>query len=711
MATITFPRPTGETTPAQAVYMRPAWADSWTQEDIHCTRLTLATGESLSTADFYYRFGQVIKSGGTSFSTYPVVTVNPLSYVRVVVSGSGGRAGFNWYGVWRSARKGEQVQTFSAVGLEALLDEPCQDSPYYDGSSVRWAGRALVFNSRGRPNRSTDKHTVNGVDAYTFHNERDGGEYWTTRDAVELLLALAAPKTASGTVIFNWTPSNLAALPDYDRLHHTNIHGASYLAALRAFVPRHRLVGWHCRPGTGDTVEIHFDTFTATDIDLLDTEEETVGTIPACTGQDTVNHAADTTAAASMTTEASNVADQVIVTGAKRKSVFSISGEDSTWTGFWTVGQETQYLAGASGAADYPPATEPRLREERDIAARAAVNLRNVFSKFGPADTWDQLAGDGEGNIDPLLPIAIDDAGDQVTLYPLDLRFADVLPLQTNYEYDGDKIADLEGEPGHHGTAVDDSHEPLPILGFVRIVEAVIDPENEDRWTPIDDVGAAAALEQFYSTNCRRWSAEITPLDDRLGVEIRVDGEAQHVLAADEFALRNDFIYGSVSWESSLIVTVCVEEPREAEVRYPADDDVTEYGELIRRIRIEAPQYELIYVVPNTVVGVDEETQALIRTNGGWLVDDRPELRLLAQRTYEWHRLPRYAVSLSTGWIDGAVQIGRYITSITDPSGTYPVNSVISEITLDFPVSQSVRHQRATMTIATAFAELDASSL
>ncbi len=140
-------------------------------------------------------------------------------------------------------------------------------------------------------------------------------------------------------------------------------------------------------------------------------------------------------------------------------------------------------------------------------------------------------------------------------------------------------------------------------------------------------------------------------------------------------------------------------------------EDLVTYGELVRRLRIEAPQYRWVEVLPETVVGVDPTTQQLLHSDGGMVVDQRPELLLLAQRTYAWHRQPRYALTLSTGWIDGAFVIGHLITAITDATGTYPVNSVITEITLEFPVAQSAQSPRPSMTVVTGFAEIDAARL
>ena len=188
----------------------------------------------------------------------------------------------------------------------------------------------VCVSTRGLPNRSAAKHTVNGVSCYVWDGDPTSRTYWTTRDAVETLLAMAAPIDGAGDVIFNWTPSNLAALPNFDSLVDEPTHGTSYLHLLRALVPRHRLLGFGCRFGAGNTVVIAFDTFTATAISLKDSGGVEVGTIPANSAKDSIVITADQSAVASLTTEASNVADQVIATGGRRKSVFSISKTDGS---------------------------------------------------------------------------------------------------------------------------------------------------------------------------------------------------------------------------------------------------------------------------------------------------------------------------------------------------------------------------------------------
>jgi hypothetical protein len=143
-------------------------------------------------------------------------------------------------------------------------------------------------------------------------------------------------------------------------------------------------------------------------------------------------------------------------------------------------------------------------------------------------------------------------------------------------------------------------------------------------------------------------------------------------------------------------------------VRYPSDDDVAVFGELVRRLRIEDPGWQLVTVVPGTVVDTDPETCELRTSNGGYVIDDRDEMLLIAQRAFQWQRVPRYALSFATGWVDGAVQIGRLITAVTDASGSFPVLSVVSEISVEFPIGTGGTPPRPNMSVVTAFGEFDA---
>lgn len=716
MATITFPAVTPTTVPTVAVYTRQNWADAWTlQSDLHPVRFSFATGETISSADFHYRFGQCLPVGGAAWVTKPVAVIDPRCWVRVVCAGTGSRAGFEWVGVWRRAEKHHIRQRFSAVGLEWLLTEqPCLDSPWWDGAAVQWAGRGIEFNAGGLPNRSAAKHAVDGQNCYVF--DPDGTDYWSTRDAVEMLLAVAAPVDGDGDVLWTFSPVGLTNLPSFDKVCMAT-DGRRFADLFRSLITRHHLVTWRVYATTAagvTTVYFAVHSFAETAVNLYNLAGDVVGTIPANTGQDTIVSSADQSGHGTLTTEATHVADQVVVTGNRRQVVFTIYNPDDCFDQLWSDALETDYLDGASNAPDYPPAEEVAERERRDADARANERLSSVFAWFGPPDSWAQTASsdaDGE-DLHPIATVDVDDFdAAQFTIYRDLLRFEEYLPLLTNYDHTGSKIADREANAGYHaedlsppGTAL--AHERLPLLVFV-MVHVSTGESDPERWQRIDRMGRPSALEQVDAATKRTWSAHPKPLAGTLGIEIRVQGEEQHVLASVETTGQPMAIDGAVDWTSDLLATVCVEDPRPVEVRYPADADLSPLGEVPNRLRVEAPGRRLVQVLPNTVVECDRETGALLRTDGGTLIDDRPEMYLIAQRAYQWHRVPRYALHFHTGYIDGAVQVGRLITALTDSAGTWPVLSVVTELTVEFPVSEGPAAQPPRMSFVTAFAELD----
>lgn len=721
---ITYPDSSAGIEVAYAVVStRVNWADAWTEQpDLHCRRLTLATLETISTAEFYWRFGQYSKSGETGVKTASVAVINPRCYVMVEVFGTDGRDTYTWFGIWDTATKRDQSQTFTAVGIEALLDQPCVDMPWLlpDNATVAQAGAGLEFNASNYPNRSAAKHTVNGQSVYVFSANRANAEYWSTRDAVETLLAAAAVKDDAGSVLWNWQ-SILSDLPDWDNVY-LPTHGRSWLSLLRSLITRYRLVGarFLCEddigPPAGSTITLEAFSFAQTAIDVLDVDGDTVGTIPANAETVTVNMAADASAGASLSTRASHVVDQVVVTGARRQIVFTISDTDATLDKRWIAAEETDYQDGRAGELNYPPADDLRGREEADRLYRERAQVRSVYSWFGLPVLWDQKVRNGIGD-DPAEPIAVDDADppNQVWVWPTLLEFEDRLPLLEGYDYTADKI-ETEEDLGHHAEAVTSGPwPPLPLLVFLRTYEGSgpTDPDDPDQYVLAHKLGRNASVEQLDDTVAQYASCDVTALkseqfsQDPGLFELRVQGEQQHLLAKTQFAGRDDAIPGALDW-STMIATVSIQEQRRVEVRHPADDDVAPLGEQLVRLQIDMPNSRLIEVRPNTIVGLGTRNELQWSTTGGPIVDDRPDMRLVAQRAFAWHSVPRYTLQYSTGWVDGDLQVGMLMVSYTDAAGTWPVNSVITEITLEFPVASSDRAPVPKCSVVTAFAELDA---
>jgi hypothetical protein len=702
MTTITYPASTGVACATYTVYLRAKWGDPWVQtDDLQLLQLTLATGETISHALFRYRFGREM----ASLTVKPVIAINPLCYVKVTVHGTAGRPSYTWFGLWRAARKSDVDQVFSAVGIEALLDQPCLDMPWLDsGGDVQWAGRGLEFNANGRPNRSAATHTVGSDTCYVFEPDESVAEYWSTRDAIGVILAMAAPEDEAGNILWQWLMVYEAQLPDFDQVRITT-HGRTWASLLRSLVSRYRLTGWKTFCWNDDDVAIHFFTFADAAFTLYDADSNAVGTVPANLDQVALNVAADASGAAALTVEASAVVDQVIATGAQRTITFSISAPDLSLTNLWDAADATAYWAGASGSPDYPPATEPAARDEMNRAVRNGDALRHVFARFGPPAAWQQLAGDGEMG-HAVSAIAYEEDGlTQRWLYPPALVFLEHLPLRFGWSYDGSKIED--GDSPHYGEeGPAPTYDLLPPLVFLKTTAAA--GGASARWTQGDQLGRGGKLPPKDDEVDRVWSTEVRALRDQLAVEVRVHGEDQHVLAATESAGLTDEIPGSLKWEE-LILTVCVRDPWPVEVKYPADADVTPLGDQVRKLRIECPQYNLAEVRPYTVVGVDDSGQ-LLRSDGGNVTDDSDLLAMVAQRAYAWHKTWRYALQLRTAWVDGNLLIGQLITTLTDATGTYPVKSVVTEITIEFPVASGAVPPAPRCSVVTAFGELDAAA-
>lgn len=727
---LTYPAGTTKATASVRVYTRTLWSDSWVErEDLRCTSCNFAAAPSISAANFRHRYGPRYQSGSVTGSTVARLDINPRSYVKVVITPSPGMTAtpITWIGIWKRATDMGLLQSIPAVGLEALLSFTRVEDAYYRDvfGGIKQAGRGITFNEDGKPNRSENKQPINSNQAYIFDEDPDRAQYWSTRDIAEYLLEAHPPVDKDGNQILIWNLRNEAALPDFDRPE-LKTHYRDVLSLLHGIISRHRLLSFWLSiidvPAAGpipanNAALVNVFTFTNTDIALKDGDGTTIGTIPANTADIAINLDRDTTASASLSIDASHVADRVTVIGAERVSVFSASKFDGSLEAAWSKAEEKDYKAGASAASDYPVEDEKHDRYLRDKEARASDRLRRVFAWFRLPKHWEQMTQDGVGESFPT-PIAIDDDDDQFRIPSFYLRILKELPLLTGYDYADDIIADAEmaATPGHRGSAVQASpHDPLP--WFVVIAQPAEEgwtPADPIRWVFIDQVGKTAALEVEDMETAivskiranRDWSGRLRLLKDMVGFEIEVTGAEQHVIAGVDMSGHDDRILGSWDWRN-IVATLAVTDSRRVQVTYPATP--ASIGQFSNDMSIEAgDQYQQIYVVPDTIVGINEKDGQLIRSSGGYLQDDRDALRVIAQRAYEWYRVPRYQLQYSTSWIAGQLSPGMYVSSVRRLSKKDPVGSVITSITYEFPISSSETPDAPKCSIQTAFGELDA---
>jgi len=122
--------------------------------------------------------------------------------------------------------------------------------------------------------------------------------------------------------------------------------------------------------------------------------------------------------------------------------------------------------------------------------------------------------------------------------------------------------------------------------------------------------------------------------------------------------------------------------------------------------------YRLDYLVPDTVVRVDGTTGALVRAGGGYLRDDREQLRRLATMAYQWYSQRRTALEFSTAQVRGDLWLGDLVTEIGDQSieggHQQDVFSVVTSIALALPPGTvSTPPPAPRIHFTTAFGELD----
>lgn len=182
---------------------------------------------------------------------------------------------------------------------------------------------------------------------------------------------------------------------------------------------------------------------------------------------------------------------------------------------------------------------------------------------------------------------------------------------------------------------------------------------------------------------------------------------------------------GKVDWRK-MKATIAYEDDRFCESVYPPV--IVGTVESVRVLRIDmGDDYKLDWVEKDTVIDIDA-TGNLVKSNGGFIRDDRLELEEITRRAYGYYSSIRGKLTLKTdyGNIASGLTLGRMISRVrngsldvepvdTNPPNFQPnwriVDTVITEIRVDLPYSESQtpidRLGRPTMQIQTSFGELD----
>jgi hypothetical protein len=734
--TITFSPRTTATVLGHRVYLRDNWADAWVLEPyLWPLRVQWTSNESIDTAELgTYRYGRLIRPDDKVWELIQRLTGKPRWYVKIEIdadsfdaegsgSDSGSAAGMlTWYGwieIDSDQIAGVQIdpdsaaeylagnQRFTCYGLESVLYQQriYQHAwrPEGGGGGYNNCDGAPDFNLDGHGNRATSKSLY----CYPFSSRTDGdGDDWSTKDIVEYLLYEGVPRNKAGTQMVPFSledPDGL--IPDTDAPVVAQ-EGRRTLEVINELLSSANLLGYRLEvdPAT-DVVLLKPYTLTATDLVTLER------TIPANPVQVNLVTEDDPDVETSVKSSSLAKVDQVIVRGAKRRSVCSLSVTDGNLEAGWDSDLQTEYDEGGSNDPDYPATTEVDERQRRDAEVRSLDRLRNVYSRLQIPAAWDGRSGDGfSGTVDSAVFPADSDSsgsgsgGEEGDPYPLNPRLLRILP----------SLALLEGtdyETAGTPSPFDlwNPKRELPPAAFAPLPE-LTGSESDTLWIDLAQNAAAAHVEDTEEGQARTWSVDLSVAGDDRSLALRVQGAPQHALAYETFspqAHELELQWGQYDY-TDFVCLVTLEDQRWAEMRWPSDDFLSGSVDVIRRKYVLLGDgYRLDYLVPDTFVAINQETGAPVLSNGGYIRDDRDKLESIAFATYVYVSVDRRALSMRAHRVVDALHIGDYVVQIGDAVVT-AIASVVTSIEISWPEADGPTAGAPEISWETGFAEADA---
>lgn len=667
-------------------------------------------------------------------------------------------------------------QTFTAYGMEKLLADQTIEDAYFVwfDPTAGPAGRAVIgaqnilpaFNAGGNPNRTFDAQPGGGIggalSTHVFETDRKIAQYWSTKDIVEYLMHRVSPRNTAGDIAVDFRADILALdLNDKDRPV-IDQQGQTVYSILARLLDRRRLRLWWLSvqdpsgaedPDTGgrpadamETVYLNTATMNGTEIPPF---EKDASPIPENANKINIRCDFDQTTTVAIKRSSVEQVDQVVAQGDRRVSVFTVSFMDSSLGTAWDPALTDDYNKGASETDGYDEAGT-KERQRMNTEARNADRLEDVFTLFEIPGGWDQLVGDGLGGL-PTVP-------EQWAVFPNesvtrddDERFGpapaylghchllQALPLLSGVDYSGDRIAngtvDLATATG----------EPVKPFALFRKPESLKGGDAEDkdrwRWARADEIGDNAGLEVTEAEEADRWSATVFIPYESKQVKLRVTGAPQHIVDDETLftpleheGLRVDPELAKWNIHEGAVITVAMEDPRRVNAVWPPMEDLAD-RDVIRRKFIDADGFRKIYVVPETIVDIDEAGK-LKRTDGGFIPhagadgdeDDVAKLATIARNAFEWYGVQRKVLVLESLQLRGATNqaadpndfanilpLGAYVEEFSqdtpdapddDPPGTEnleEIKSVVTSVVFTYPWNGTPH-----MTVQTFSGELDA---
>ena len=667
------------------VSVRDSWSGSWqTVRYLRPVKSHYRAAPAMSSATLEYNYGRIKRVDQSAFATYSLQDLNG-KYCRISAAFASGDLHM-WYGVIDddslklhsgSAGYPQGDQFISAYGLEHLLDRYTVSVAKADqGGASKTLDRIPAFNRRNRRGGSLlgNRSSAEGSDdVFEFSKE---ASVWTNKDIAEALLEWNLP---SGVPSFEL--AGQSELLDKIEAVHQFPAGLSLRQALNRLIDRRRGLGWCIWVDESGTVQVWV-------YSILDQAISVGGeTIAANTEQFTMELDGDRTIQEAVAVQHSSKQYQrVRVVGNFLKSIFTIAFADSTMQARFSGTIHTTYKDGAKNATDYDSQTD-RVKAQWNDEYRGEDRF-DVLGQFRMPTNWDGESGDGAGGgTDVAIPTIGDDGVlDESTVADIwlyDKAFLHYLPgLEAGKDYSADPASDIDAT----------DQEPEFRRPFVIIKDGT-------RYVYVDKL---AEREELALPN-----ATVRMLDRELA--LAVDIKPRHLLMKNRWSSAEISYYGNEEFDSDqvldyqeLLATVALE--TDQRVKVVAESETVSNG---RELLIEVSDAELVYLAPNTVVGIDDDGALQgSGSSGRLLVDDRDRLTAIAALASAWYSRPRASLKIIKKGVGGMGVPGMMVLDVRTASDSREAGTVITEETIIW----SDGGKGPITTVATQYANLDFAS-
>jgi len=548
-----------------------------------------------------------------------------------------------------------RTQGIEAFGLTWLLDrQPITTSYANQNGTLTVVDYPMVFNRRngGRGlslsgNRSAEKDATLGC--YVFQGGEDGCREWSNLDIAEYLLKTQNPSIGVQFELAGMTDALDSTKNEWPQ------NGTCWQMLSKLIDRRHGLT-FFPRVLDSGKVQLWITSEVETAINyggvtLPPNPVQVSFTLPT-TGVDQhlpLDVVCRFTAIAQY--------NELIIRGMRLIVMATFSNMDGTLTRGWKTSLATDYRLSTS-------LSDPRVADE----GRKVFKFEDVFTKFIVPPAWNGnvLNGLGGGSPKPVTPTPNDDGTLDFTTQGEFLRafklFERELTIEKGKRYDTDPITN-ETETGSEP-------EFRPVMAAIMDDFDGANHKGTSKFIRLDKLGGG--LSGLHNLS-------VATLDKDLG--FRIVCHPQHYIAGDEWdAADVTEVLPEIDW-TRLVITACIT----TDVRPNIRIQLSPTGENEKTKVIDVDGAEFWYAIEDTVIDVDH-AGLLVRINDAnkAIRDDVEKLQAYAAFARVWYGTPRQAVSIPIQTIGVWVELGTYLTGISNVYTWLSVGTVVTNIEWDF---------------------------